>query len=90
MDSTLLVEFSSKDYVRSISISNESKDRVFFEGNLGKLLQVSLIEKRALEIVAENGVLRFEIDEDILQRVLKSKTRELIFAINNGPEVKGG
>ena len=82
MGSTLLVELVSKDYVRSISISDESKDRVFFEGDLGKLLQVSLIEKRALEIVAENGVLRVEIDEDILQRLLKSKTRELILTPN--------
>ena len=68
MGSTLLVELVSKDYVRSISISDESKDRVFFEGALGKLLQVSLIEKRALEIVAENGVLRVEIPKPEQQK----------------------
>jgi len=90
MDSTLLVELISKDYVRSISISDESKDRVFFEGYLGKLKQVSLIEGRALELVAENGVLRVEINEGVLQRLLESKTRELILASNNSSEVKVG
>jgi hypothetical protein len=38
---------------------------------------VSIIECSALEMVGENGVLRMEIDEDILQRVLESPDREL-------------
>ena len=88
MDSTLLVELSSKKYVRSVSISDESHDRVFFEGNLGRLLQVSLIDKQALEIVAENGVFRVDIDEEILQQVLISKTRELDLTSNTSSEVK--
>jgi hypothetical protein len=88
MGSTLLVELSSKDYVRSLSISDKSKDRVFVEGDLGTLLHISIIEKRALEIVAEKGVLRVDIDEDILQRVLESKTRELDLTSNIYAKVK--
>jgi len=72
-----LVELKSKDQVRSISISDESHDRVLFEGDLGRLLEVSIIESSALEMIGENGVLRMEIDEDVLQRVLESPDREL-------------
>ena len=67
----------SKKHVRSISISDEAHDRVLFEGDLGRLLEVSIIERSALEIVGKNGVLRIEIDEDVLQRVLESPDHEL-------------
>jgi hypothetical protein len=71
------VEMRSKEHVRSISISDEAHDRVFFEGDLGRLLEVSIIECSALEIVGEYGVLRMEVDEDVLQRVLESPDHEL-------------
>lgn len=71
------VEMESKRHVRSISISDEAHDRVLFEGDLGRLLEVSIIECSALEMIGENGVLRIEIDEDVLQRVLESPDREL-------------
>ena len=67
----------SKKHVRNISISDQAHDRVFFDGDLGRLLEVSIIECSALEMVGENGVLRIEIDEDVLQRVLDSPNREL-------------
>jgi hypothetical protein len=72
-----LVELKSKNHVRSISISDKAYDRVLFEGDLGRLLEVSIIECTALEMVGENGVLRIEIDEDVLKRVLESPDREL-------------
>jgi hypothetical protein len=72
-----LVELVSKNHVRSISISDEAHDRVFFEGDLGRLLEVSIIEGSALELIGENGVMRMEIDEDMLRRVLESPDREL-------------
>jgi hypothetical protein len=71
------VEMGSKEHVRSISISDQAHDRVLFEGDLGRLLEVSIIERSALEIIGENGVLRIEIDEDMLQRVLESPDHEL-------------
>jgi hypothetical protein len=72
-----LVELKSKDHVRSISISDDAHDRVLFEGDLGRLLEVSIIECSAFEVVGENGVLRMEIGEDVLRRVLESPDREL-------------
>ena len=70
------VEMESKKHVRSISISDEAHDRVLFEGDLGRLLEVSIIESSALEMVGEHGVLRIEIGEDVLQRVLESPDRK--------------
>ena len=71
------VEMKSKKHVRSISISDEAHDRVLFEGDLGSILGISIIEGSALELVGGNGVLRIEIDEELLQRVLESPGREL-------------
>jgi len=67
----------SKTHVRSISISDEAHDRVLFEGDLGRLLEVSVIEGSSLEVIGANGVLRLEISEDVLRRVLTSPGREL-------------
>ena len=67
----------SKTHVRSISISDRAHDRVLFEGDLGRLLEVSVIEGSSLEVIGTNGVLRLEISEDVLRRVLTSPGREL-------------
>ena len=64
-------------HVRNISISDQAHNRVLFDGDLGRLLEVSIIECSALEIVGENGILRIEIDEDVLQRVLDNPDHEL-------------
>jgi hypothetical protein len=66
----------SKIHVRSISISDEAHDRVLFEGDLGGLKVVSMLEGCSLELIGENGVLRVEIGEDLIRRVLTSPERE--------------
>ena len=69
------VEMKSKQYVRNISISDESHDRVLFEGNLGKLLSVLLVEGGILELVGDNGVLRVAVTEGQLRRALIKVSR---------------
>jgi hypothetical protein len=69
------VEIESKQHVRNISISDEAHDRVLFEGDLGALSEVSIIESCALEIVGANGVLRIELDAETLLRVFESPNR---------------
>jgi hypothetical protein len=73
MEHTISVEIKSKKYVKSISISDEAHDRVLFEGNLGELLDLSLIEYNILELVGVNGVLRVGVSEEQLRKVLKIK-----------------
>lgn len=64
------VEMKSKMYVRSISISNEARDRVLFEGDLGELEEVVLIGGGMLEVRGSNGVLRVELGEDETRRLI--------------------
>lgn len=77
MSSTFSIEMKSKKHVKNISISNDAHDRVLFEGDLGSLRKVSLIAGGSLEVIGANGVLRLEIVEEVLRRVLTSPEREL-------------
>lgn len=71
------VEMKSKRHVRSISISNEARDRVLFEGDLGELEEVAFIEGSMLEVRGTNGVLRVELGQRETEKLMgqMSKTR---------------
>jgi len=62
---------NSKKHVKSVSISDETYDRVLFEGNLGKLMELSIVEGDILELVGVNGVLRVSLTGEQLQQALK-------------------
>jgi len=57
-------------HIKNISISNESQDKVLFEGNLGKLHDMSLEEDRVLEFIGTNGVLRIAVTRLQLEKML--------------------
>ena len=65
------IELQSKQYVKHISISDEAHDRVLFEGNLGKLLNISFVEGDVLELIGVNGVLRIGLTIEQLQETIK-------------------
>jgi hypothetical protein len=65
----------SKQYVKNISISNEPHDRVLFEGNLGKLLEISLVEGDVLELIGVNGVLRINLSKEQLLESIKNASQ---------------
>ena len=67
------VEMGSKRNVKTISVSDESHDRVLFEGNLGELQELGMVEDIILEIKGTSGTLRVEVCEDELQKMLSSK-----------------
>ena len=71
LEHTFSVEMKSKRYVKNISISDEAHDRVLFEGNLGKLLNMSLVEGDVLEIIGVNGVLRINLTREQLQETIR-------------------
>jgi len=60
----------SKKYVKNISISDEARDRILFEGNLGELIELTLTED-VLEFIGANGVLRVGLTEDQLRKALR-------------------
>lgn len=64
------IEMKSKRYVRSISISDEAKDRVLFEGDLGKLEEVTFIGGGMLEVRGSNGVLRVELGQGEMEKLM--------------------
>lgn len=82
MEHTFSVEMRSKKYVKNISISDEAHDRVLFEGNLGELLELSLVED-VLEFIGVNGVLRVGVTEDQLRKALE-------LASQVQPKLRGG
>jgi len=71
VEHTFSVEMKSKKYVKSISISDEAHDRVLFEGNLGELVELTLVEGDVLEFVCVNGILRVTVAEEQLRKSLK-------------------
>ena len=56
-----------------VSVSNKVKGEVMFEGELGGLVGVQLIEGIVLEITGKNGVIRIDITEKELFRALSKK-----------------
>jgi hypothetical protein len=77
LDHTFSIELKSKIHVKNITISDEAKDKVLFEGSIGKLLDLSLIEDNVLEFIGSNGIIRIAVTEKQLKKALKeaSKTR---------------
>jgi len=82
MEHTFSVEMRSKEHVKNISISDEAHDRVLFEGNLGELLELSLVED-VLEFIGVNGVLRVGLTENQLRKALR-------LASQVQPKLRGG
>ena len=64
------LDLDSKRFLTKMSISDDNTGRVSFEGNLGLLNEVSLIEDTALEIRGQYGNLIIEIRKEILQKIL--------------------
>ena len=63
---------SSTESVSDLVI-NRKKDRLFIEGELGKIEEVEYIEGKVLTITGENGVLRIDICRETLQNALTPK-----------------
>jgi len=68
------IEMNSKKHVKSISISDDTRDRVLFEGNLGKLRGLSVTEGDVLELAGDNGVLRVSLTKEQLQQALTTES----------------
>jgi hypothetical protein len=66
----------SRRHVKCISVSEGSQENVLFEGFLGKLESLSLIEGEMLEIEGANGVLRIDIKTEELTKQLLKKEQE--------------
>ena len=73
MEHAFSIEMKSKKHVKHISLSNESHEHVLFEGSLGELEELSMVEGAVLEVRGANGVLRIDLSEDELWKMLSQK-----------------
>jgi len=77
MEHEFSVEIRSKRHVKKMSFSTETRDGVLLEGCLGELTGLSMVEGVVLEVKGVNGVLRLDIDENRLRKMLSDSRREL-------------
>jgi hypothetical protein len=69
------VQMNSAGSVSGLVI-NRKKDRIFIEGELGKIEEVEFVEEKVLTLTGENGVLRIDISREILIEALSPKKKE--------------
>ena len=67
------IEMSLERSVRKISYLDEKNGHFFFEGFLGKLQSITLVEDVMLEIEGKNGVIKLDITRQELEKDLTSK-----------------
>jgi len=73
LEHTLSTEIKSKKHVKHISVSNESHERVLFEGSLGNVRELSTIEGAVLEVRGSHSALRIDPNGNELRKMLFNK-----------------
>ena len=71
------VELKSKEYVRSISLTDEGRGDVLLEGVLGELDELDIQEGTVLIIKGAHGTLMVDLTEDELRSMLAKKKEEV-------------
>ncbi len=64
----------SEHYVKRMSFLDKENGNVFFEGFLGTLKNVALIEGVMLELEGVNGIIRVDISQKDLEKCLYQKS----------------
>ncbi len=67
------MEMTSKEHVRSLIVSDESQGKVLFEGNLGELQALEMVEEIELQMKGANGTLRIDLEENEFRKMLEKK-----------------
>ena len=64
------IELTSKNFVKRLAIPSDSDDKVLIEGFLGELKEIGITEGIILEIQGTNGILRIDLSEEELRKLL--------------------
>lgn len=70
MEHSFSVEMNSRKYLQRMSISQNHVDHVLFEGNLGKLEKLTMVEEAVLVFKGSNGILRLDLSQDELKALV--------------------
>ena len=76
MGHVFFVGMKSKMNVRSITISNEARNRVLFEGDLGSPRRWPFIGGGMLEVRGSNGVLMVELGQGETEKLMSQMSEE--------------
>jgi len=68
------IEMESRDHVKRVSISENPRDSIIFEGELGEIEGLSLVEGQMLKVRGVNGILRIDITEEEFKRYCNPDT----------------
>lgn len=71
------VEMKSKNHIKQISLSSKSGYPILFEGILGELKNLSLVEDLVLEIKGKNGILRIDLTKDEIRQLFEKNPKKL-------------
>lgn len=71
------VELKSKEYIKLVTLANDSRNKVLIEGFLGELMELNFIEGIMLEIKGTNGTLRIDLRKEELKKLLRSLRRRM-------------
>jgi len=72
------IEMNSEHCVRRMSFLDKENGQVFFEGFLGELKNVAMVEDLMLEITGVNGILRVDLSHEEMEKYLGAKKVALI------------
>jgi hypothetical protein len=67
------IEMKSERFVRRMSFLDKENGKVFFEGFLGEIKNVAMVEGVMLEIEGKNGVLKLDITQQEMEKGIASK-----------------
>jgi hypothetical protein len=68
------IEMKSEKSVQKMSFADKEDNHIFFEGSLGKLTNIFMVEGMMLQIEGINGTLRMDISKEELQNCFKNKS----------------
>ena len=67
------IEIKSEENVQKMSFAIRENNRVFFEGSLGKLLRIFMVEDMMLQVEGVHGTMRMDIRKEELQKCFITK-----------------
>lgn len=67
------IEMKTEGAVKRMSFLGNENSQVFFEGFLGKLRNINMIEGEMLEIAGTNGILRLDITQKEIEESIMPK-----------------
>ena len=72
------VELKNEGAVKRMSFLDKENGQVFFEGCLGKITNINMVEGVMLEIEGDNGTLRLDITQkEIEQGIIPKKSLQI-------------